>query len=73
MTASSPSGPTKIAHNTLILLKKQIPCGDDYRSGDSNGLLAGVPHDSALPPGWWLIPSMLCGALVWAYIAAGWL
>ena len=26
-----------------------------------------------LPPGWWLIPSMLCGALVWAYIAAGWL
>lgn len=25
------------------------------------------------PPGWWLIPSMLCGALVWAYIAAGWL
>ncbi len=26
-----------------------------------------------LPPSWWIVPSMLCGALVWAYIAAGWL
>lgn len=24
-----------------------------------------------LQPGWWLIPSMLCGALVWAYIIGG--
>ncbi len=26
-----------------------------------------------LPGGWWIVPSMLCGALVWVYIAAGWL
>ena len=26
-----------------------------------------------LPPGFACIASMLCGALVWAYIAAGWL
>jgi len=73
MTASSPSGPTKIAHNTLIFLKKQIPCGEDCRSSDSNGLLAVVPHDSTLPPGFACIASIICGALVWAYIAAGWL
>lgn len=26
-----------------------------------------------LPSGWWLAPSIALGALVWAYIAAGWL
>ena len=26
-----------------------------------------------LHSGWWIVPSIICGALVWAYIAAGWL
>lgn len=30
-----------------------------------------MTRDLCLKPGWWLLPSMVCGALVWAWIL-GW-
>lgn len=30
-----------------------------------------MTRDLRLKPGWWLLPSMICGALVWARLL-GW-
>lgn len=72
MTIASPSGPTKISINPLILLNPICPCGTNASGKRINGLAGGVPHEAGdSTPAWWLAPCIALGFVVWAYIIGG--
>jgi len=69
MTIASPSGPTKISINPLILLNPIWPCGTNAHENRINGLADGVPHETGdSTPAWWLAPFIALGFVVWLRI-----
>lgn len=67
MTVSSPSGPTKISRNPLILLNPICPCGTNASGKRINGLAGGVPHETGTPSAW-LPVAIALGFVVWLRI-----
>jgi len=69
MTIASPSGPTKISINPLILLNPICPCGTNAHENRINGLAGGVPHETGdSTPSAWLPVAIALGFVVWARI-----
>lgn len=72
MTISSPSGPTKIRRNLLILLNPVCPCGTQPHEKRINELADEVPHETTVPTTSAWLPLVLIASLpVWAWIVGG--